>query len=102
MNVIEGGNMQLYGSKQLADGIRAVRKNTIQETKRAGAGVIAAVCFSLGVGSPAYSQTHSPEKTAAMAKHATGTFDAKVNPQEPDDKAEGSTLGRWSLDNSST
>jgi len=30
--------------------------------------------------------------------HARGTFDVKLAPQAPDDKAEGSTLGRSSID----
>jgi len=33
-----------------------------------------------------------------MATHASGTFEVKLNPQPPDDKAEGSTLGRMSID----
>lgn len=33
-----------------------------------------------------------------MATRASGTFDVKLNPQAPDDKAEGSTLGRMSID----
>ena len=32
-----------------------------------------------------------------MTKHATGTFDVKATPEPPEDKAEGSTLGRFSL-----
>ena len=33
-----------------------------------------------------------------MTKHATGPFDVKLAPQGEDDKAEGSTLARYSLD----
>jgi hypothetical protein len=33
-----------------------------------------------------------------MATQASGTFEVKLNPQPPDDKAEGSTLGRMSID----
>ncbi len=33
-----------------------------------------------------------------MAKRATGTFEVKVSPQGPEDKAAGSTLGRFSLE----
>jgi hypothetical protein len=70
---------------------------------RAGDGVIAVACLILGVGSLAQAQTQSPganpvpsaiQKEGAMAKHASGAFDVKLNPQPPDDKAEGSTLGR--------
>jgi hypothetical protein len=33
-----------------------------------------------------------------MATHASGTFEVKLVPQPPDDKAEGSILGRMSID----
>jgi hypothetical protein len=33
-----------------------------------------------------------------MATHASGTFEVKLVPQPPDDKAEGSTPGRMSID----
>jgi hypothetical protein len=33
-----------------------------------------------------------------MAEHASGTFDVKLAPQGTPDKAEGSTLGRMSID----
>ncbi len=33
-----------------------------------------------------------------MATHANGPFEVQLNPQRPDDKAEGSTLGRLSID----
>jgi Protein of unknown function (DUF3224) len=33
-----------------------------------------------------------------MATHANGTFEVKLDPQPPDDKAEGSSLGRMSID----
>jgi hypothetical protein len=33
-----------------------------------------------------------------MSSHATGTFEVKLTPQPPDDKVEGSTLARYSLD----
>jgi len=33
-----------------------------------------------------------------MTTHATGTFEVKLVPQPPEDKAEGSTLGRMSID----
>jgi Protein of unknown function (DUF3224) len=78
---------------------------TRQREKRScvGAGVIAAVFLAIGFGSPAYTQTHSSDTKAvrkgeAVAKHASGTFEVKLNPQDPVDKAEGSTLGRMSID----
>jgi hypothetical protein len=33
-----------------------------------------------------------------MSTHATGTFEVKLDPQQPEDKAEGSSLGRMSID----
>jgi Protein of unknown function (DUF3224) len=33
-----------------------------------------------------------------MALHASGTFEVKLTPQPPEDKADGSTLGRMSID----
>jgi hypothetical protein len=45
--------------------------------------------------SPAGAESH---KGVDVTKHATGTFEVKVNPEPPEDKAEGSTLGRMSLD----
>ena len=41
------------------------------------------------------SQTSSGGKTLGL--HATGTFEPKVTQAAPDDKADGSTLGRWTL-----
>lgn len=45
--------------------------------------------------SPASAEAH---KGAGVTKQATGTFEVKVNPEPPEDKAEGSTLGRMSFD----
>jgi hypothetical protein len=42
--------------------------------------------------------TTATQKGAAMAAHATGTFEVKLIPQPSDDKAEGSTLGRMTID----
>jgi hypothetical protein len=61
-----------------------------------------AVCFAVS-GALAHARIQSSvtlaaQKGADLAKHATGTFEVKVNPEQPDDKAEGSTLGRMSLD----
>jgi hypothetical protein len=62
------------------------------------------ICLG-SVGPPAHARIQSsgaaPARTGtgtAMTKHATGTFDVKVTPEPPEDKAEGSTLGRMSLD----
>ena len=55
-----------------------------------------------GVG---YAQTQGPsaapstiQNGVAMAAHATGSFEVKLTPQPPEDKADGSTLGRMSGD----
>jgi hypothetical protein len=38
------------------------------------------------------------QKGAVMAAHATGTFEVKLDSQAEEDKAEGSSLGRMSID----
>ncbi|MGB0035830.1 MAG: DUF3224 domain-containing protein, partial [Candidatus Acidiferrales bacterium] len=70
---------------------------------RTGAGVITAICLSIGFAYSAHTHAHSSgpnaiQKGAAMATHAIGTFDVKLVPQPPEDKAEGSTLARMSID----
>lgn len=71
---------------------------------RAGVGIIVSICLFVGFDSSAYTQQiHSPvssavQKGKSMAIHASGTFEVKLNPQASDDKAEGATLGRMSLD----
>ena len=69
----------------------------------AGVGVIATICLSLGLGSPAFAQTSSPasriiRKGAAVSKHASGTFDVKVIPQPADEKVGDPTVGRLAID----
>lgn len=61
----------------------------MKKRRRGGVGVIAAIGLILAVG---------VQNGAAVATHATGTFDVKLNPQATDDKAEGSALGRMSID----
>ena len=77
-------------------------------------GLVAVICLSVGICSfvamspfeyTSYageqSQIHSAiqkEKKANMTIHASGTFEVKMTPQSPDDKAEGPTVGRYSLD----
>jgi hypothetical protein len=70
---------------------------------RAGARIITAVYLCLGVGSSAYTQPHSSipdpaQKELATMTHASGTFEVQQRPQAPDEKAEGSTLDRLSID----
>ena len=57
----------------------------------------------IGYGTYAKDQSQGPgkvqkEKKAIMTTHASGTFEVKLSPQSPDDKAEGATVGRFSLD----
>jgi hypothetical protein len=70
---------------------------------RAGVGVVAGLFLALGCGSSGY--TGDPiavpgavREKAVMTTHATGPFDVKLNPEGPDDKADGATLGRMSID----
>ncbi len=69
--------------------------------KRAGAGVRVTTVICLCFAFAAHAQTEAPnavQKGVAVATHARGTFEVKLNPQPPDDKAEGSTLGRMSIE----
>ena len=68
---------------------------------RIGAVVIAAFALSLTLGPPADTKTNPPfsnteRKETALTKHASGTFEVKLNPQE--DKVGDPTVGRMSLD----
>lgn len=62
------------------------------------------LCISRGgLATFAYTRSHSLFQTAAqtgatVTKHATGPFDVKLAPQGDPDKADGSTLARYSLD----
>jgi hypothetical protein len=61
--------------------------------------VVAVILLSFGWAVCAQAQTSNPaQKGAAVATHATGTFEVKLTPQPTEDKAEGATLGRMSLD----
>ena len=75
----------------------------MNKRSRSGIGVITAVCLSLGFGSIAHTRSQlsgqgPAEKRTAIAAHASGTFEVKLLPQPPEDKAEGSTLARMSID----
>jgi len=61
---------------------------------RATVGAIAGLCLFLGPGSAAHAQV---QKEAAVANHASGTFEVKLTPQGTADNAEGSTLARMSI-----
>jgi hypothetical protein len=65
------------------------------------AGVSFITVIWLGLACGAHAQTEAPnavQKGVAVTTHARGTFEVKLNPQPPDDKAEGSTLGRMSIE----
>jgi hypothetical protein len=69
----------------------------------AGVGVFTTLCLSFVFGSAVQTQTHLPasntaQKGTPVAAHASGTFEVKLVPQPPEDKAEGSTLARMSID----
>src|SRR5580700_5054920 len=59
--------------------------------------VLVVSCFSAPLGHAQSSSIPTTPRGSAMALHAKGTFDVKVAPVA-EDKAEGSTLGRYSLD----
>jgi uncharacterized protein DUF3224 len=72
---------------------------------------LAAICIFSGVGNGAkagagfvaHAHAQPPVPSAAqkektVAEHAAGAFDVKAEPQGEADKAEGSTLGRYSLE----
>lgn len=64
---------------------------------------VSAVILCLGIGSSAQTQSDSRapsalQKRVAMTTHANGTFEVKLTPQAPDDKAGGATLSRMSIE----
>jgi hypothetical protein len=65
---------------------------------------VASTLTALGLclGLVAHAETPSTQETvkrrSAMPTHVSGTFDVKLTPQGAEDKAEGSTLGRMSID----
>jgi hypothetical protein len=68
---------------------------------RKSAGIIAGLVLFLNFSSFAHPQANLPakktQKEKLVTKHASGTFDVKMNPQA-DDKAGDPTVGRMSLD----
>ena len=69
----------------------------------ARASLVAVLCLSLGLASVAWARVQAAvasavQKGAAVTTHAIGSFDVKLNPAAPEDKAAGSTLGRMSSD----
>ncbi|HME92157.1 MAG TPA: DUF3224 domain-containing protein [Myxococcaceae bacterium] len=59
---------------------------------------VAGVTLSLLLALQAQAPRSSAPKERAMTRHATGTFEVKLNPQAPDEKAAAATLGRMSID----
>ncbi len=63
--------------------------------------VIGAIWLSFGSTAHAQESTATPAPITVQkgnAMHASGTFEVKLIPQPPEDKADGSTLGRMSID----
>jgi len=72
-------------------------------TNKAVVGVITVIWLCCGIAGYAQTQGSSAAPSTirnevAMTAHATGTFEVKLTPQPPEDKADGSTLGRMSGD----
>lgn len=75
----------------------------MQNLPRFGVTALAVVCLFLDSGAWALKsgQAQAPEKGqkgATLSNHASGAFEVKVVPAAPEDKAEGTTLGRMTLD----
>jgi len=65
------------------------------------AGLTTVLCLSLGLGSAARAEkpkVQTAQKGAVMTSHASGTFEVKVKPLPNDEKVDGLTVGRLSLD----
>jgi hypothetical protein len=67
----------------------------MKNRSRAEACILVGICLSVGFGSSAYSQAQQGE---VKTMRASGTFEVKLSPLTLEDKAEGSLLGRMSLD----
>ena len=70
---------------------------------RARAAGIVGLCLVLGAFAATQAHSHSPvpktdNKENLVTKHASGTFDVKVNPQALEEKVGDPTVGRMSLD----
>jgi uncharacterized protein DUF3224 len=81
---------------------KMIAKAGSRTMRAAVVGLTFASCLTLS-GSSAHAQLQSSGAASAhkgtdMTKHATGTFEVKVAPSAPEDKADGSTLGQMSLD----
>ncbi len=75
----------------------------MQNRSRFRVTALAAVCLFLGSAAWALKSgqaqaTDKIQKGASLSNHASGAFEVKVAPAAPEDKAEGTTLGRMTLD----
>jgi pimeloyl-ACP methyl ester carboxylesterase len=62
---------------------------------------IAGLCLSLGLGSAAPPRSEVPApagQEAVMTRRASGSFEVTLSPEAPEDRGEGATLGRLSID----
>jgi hypothetical protein len=60
--------------------------------------IFATFCLTLIPGAAAISQTGKGAAVTTQTTHATGTFEVKMDPQPPDEKAGGAAIGRMLLD----
>jgi uncharacterized protein DUF3224 len=70
---------------------------------RAGAAIIVGLCLVLGAFAATQTHSHSPapktdKKENLVTKHASGTFEVKLNAQAQDEKVGDPTVGRMSID----
>jgi hypothetical protein len=75
----------------------------MKKRSRAGAGVITAVCVTMGFGAWTYAHPRASvrnvrQKGAGVATQAKGTFEVKVVPQAAEEKVGDPTVGRMSID----
>ena len=71
----------------------------MKKQTRIAAGVATAICLGVGFAYAAHAHASiqsAVQQGATVTTHAIGTFDVKMVPQAPDNKAEGSTLARAS------
>lgn len=66
-----------------------------------GASILISLCFCLVLRSAALAHNPTPQavqKEAAMATHASGTFEVKITPQTADEIETAAAVGRMSID----
>jgi Protein of unknown function (DUF3224) len=73
----------------------------MQKQLLVGASILATLCFCLALRSAALAHNptpHAVQKEAAMATHASGTFEVKITPQTADEIETAAGVGRMSID----